>query len=81
MQDTRNPKRDLRRYNLQKGVVAFAVLGLALGTLGISETFGQASVRSASSGQVGQNPIQVENAKQGTTDWMLTNQYIEPDTW
>ena len=28
-----------------------------------------------------QNVIQLENAKPGTRDWMLTNTYIDPDTW
>ncbi|MCP4313622.1 MAG: hypothetical protein GY790_20405 [Bacteroidetes bacterium] len=28
-----------------------------------------------------QNLIQIENARPGTRDWMLTNTYIDPDTW
>jgi len=28
-----------------------------------------------------ENIIQIENAKPGTRDWMLTNTYIDPDTW
>ena len=28
-----------------------------------------------------ENLIQIENAKPGTTDWILTNTYIDPDTW
>ena len=27
------------------------------------------------------NIIHLENAKPGTTDWILTNTYIDPDTW
>jgi len=27
------------------------------------------------------NLIQIENAKPGTRDWLLTNTYIDPDTW
>ena len=30
--------------------------------------------------QFGAPPCQIENAKPGTRDWMLTNTYIDPDT-
>ena len=72
MNESPNPKHGLHRRDLLKGA-AVASIGLASGTLGISNAFGQAPV--------GRNPIQLENAKPGTRDWMLTNHYIDPDTW
>ena len=70
MQDSRNPERGIRRRDLHKGAAA-AGLGLAFGTHGISEAFGQTSA--------GANRIESENAKPGTRDWMLTKTDITDD--
>ncbi|MDG2255255.1 MAG: hypothetical protein P8L49_09880, partial [Opitutaceae bacterium] len=78
MKDSPNSKRGLHRRKLIKGA-AIASLGLALGTVGVSNLYGQSP--STGSGRSGSNPIQIENAKPGTRDWLLTNQYIDPDTW
>jgi len=70
MNESHNPKRSIHRRDLLKGAAAVS-LGLASGALGIPKTFGQASV--------GANRIQLENAKPGTRDWMLTNTLTDPE--
>ena len=64
MKDSDNPKHGIHRRDLLKGVTA-ASLGLATGAISVSNLFGQ-------SPSTGSNPIQIENAKPGTRDWMLT---------
>ena len=72
MKNPSNPKHGIHRRDLLKGISA-AGLGLASGAIGIPKALGQSTVP--------KNPIQIENAKPGTRDWLLTNQYIDPDTW
>ena len=69
MNESQNPKHGIHRRDLLKGVTA-AGFGLATGTIGIPKAFAQSP--SASSGRVGSNLIQLENAKPGTRDWMLS---------
>ncbi len=68
MKDSNNSKSSIHRRDLLKGITAVS-LGLALGALGILKTFGQVSV--------GGNSIELENAKPGTRDWMLTKTDID----
>ena len=74
MNESSNP--NLPRRDLIKGVAA-AGLGLAAGALSPSGAFAQTNVSTKGK----RNRIQLENAKPGTRDWLLTNQYIDPDTW
>lgn len=69
-------KSGFSRRNLLKGV-ATAGLGLAAGSVGAQQLFGNTNVTNNKI----RNRIQEENAKPGTRDWMLTNTYIDPDTW
>ena len=73
MKELPHSQNGLHRRDMIKGVAA-AGLGLAAGSVGVSSLYGQSS-------STGSNPIQIENAKPGTRDWLLTNQYIDPDTW
>jgi hypothetical protein len=72
MNESNNPKHGIHRRDLLKAASA-ASLGLATGAIGIPKSFGQASVS--------KNRIQIENEKPGTRDWLITNHYIDPDTW
>lgn len=72
MKDSNDSRHSIHRRDFIKGGTTIG-LGLASGVLGIPKTFGQASVE--------ENAIQRENAKPGTRDWLLTNTYIDPDTW
>jgi hypothetical protein len=74
--ESQNPKPGLHRRDLLKGAAA-ASLGLATGAISVSKLYGQTQ----GSGSSGRNLIRTENAKPGTRDWMLTNTYIDPDTW
>ena len=71
MNKLENPSAGLNRRDLLKSGVA----GLAL-TAGA-----QIPTLTAAAAPKGDNPIVKENAKPGTKDWLLTNQYIDPDTW
>ncbi len=64
MNESHDPKHGIHRRDLLKGVTA-ASLGLATGAISVSNLYGQ-------SPSTGSNPIQIENAKPGTRDWMLT---------
>ncbi len=66
----------LSRRNLIKGTAA-AVVGLASGALRPT----LAAEDSPSSKTAAPDLIRRENAKPGTRDWLLTNTYIDPDTW
>ncbi|MCE2434816.1 MAG: hypothetical protein J4F29_18110, partial [Candidatus Latescibacteria bacterium] len=66
----------LHRRDLIKGVAA-ASLGLAAGTFGATQVYGNSNVSKSKR----RNRIQIENARRGTRDWLLTNAYIDPDTW
>ena len=87
MKNSKNSKHSIHRRDFIKGSAA-ASLGITSGLLGIPNTFGQSSNPSTEpvlsltkgSGQRA-NAIQLENAKPGTRDWVLTNTYIDPDTW
>ena len=87
MKNSKNSKHSIHRRDFIKGSAA-ASLGITSGLLGIPNTFGQSSNPSTEpvlsltkgSGQKA-NAIQLENAKPGTRDWLLTNTYIDPDTW
>ena len=59
---------EMSRRALIKGATA-AGLALAAGMPNASAAPAKSSV------------IQRENAKPGTKDWMLTNVWIDPDTW
>jgi hypothetical protein len=72
MEDSNNPKHGIHRRDLLKGVTA-AGLGLATGALNAPNIFGQSSVK--------KNSIQIENAKPGTRDWLITNHYFDTETW
>ena len=69
MKDPKKPKHGIHRRDLLKGVTA-ASLGLATGAVSVPNLLGQSP--SAGAGQSGSNSIQIENAKPGTRDWMLT---------
>ena len=61
----------LNRRDALKGVgVAATSLALASGAFGIPKTFGQTSI--------GENMIELENAKPGTRGWLLTNTRTDP---
>ena len=66
----------LSRRDLIKGTAA-AVVGLASGALRPT----LAAEDSPSSKTAARDMIRRENEKPGTRDWMLTNTYIDPDTW
>ena len=57
----------LNRRDLIKGVAA-ASLGLAAGTFGAPQLYGNSNVSKSKR----RNRIQLENARRGTRDWMLT---------
>lgn len=67
MSDSSNPNRHIHRRDLLKGVTV-AGLGLATGAIAPSGAFAQSSVSKKGK----RNPIQKENAKPGTRDWMLS---------
>jgi len=67
MQNSRKPRGGLNRRDIVKGVT-LAGLGLAAGGLSPSSVFAQAHVSKKGK----HNLIQLENAKPGTRDWMLT---------
>jgi hypothetical protein len=67
MNKSRDSQRGIDRRDMIKETAA-AGLGLAAGALGQSQAFASAKV--PSSGQ--KNRIQLENAKPGTRDWLLT---------
>ena len=72
MKNSSDPKHGIQRRDLLKGAAAVAGIGLTSGVptlLGQSPSTGSLQV---GSGQSGSNPIQIENAKRGTRDWMLT---------
>jgi len=69
-------KRGIHRRDLLKGAAA-ASLGMATGAIGAQKAFGKAPLASSP----GRDLIRKENAKPGTRDWLLTNHYIDPDTW
>jgi hypothetical protein len=77
--NSKDSKHSIHRRDFIKGSAA-ASFGITSGLLGIPNTFGQSSNPSTDSGQKA-NAIQLENAKPGTRDWLLTNTYIDPDTW
>ena len=52
MSESNNPKHNIHRRDILKGATV-ASLALATGAIGVPKTFGQASARSTSSGQVG----------------------------
>ena len=87
MKNSKNSKHSIHRRDFIKGSAA-ASLGITSGLLGVPNAFGQSSNPSTEpvlsltkgSGQRA-NAIQLENAKPGTRDWVLTNTYIDPDTW
>jgi hypothetical protein len=65
-------KSGLSRRDLLKGIAA----------AGMAFTAGaQIPTLTAAAAPTGDNPIRKENAKPGTKDWILTNTYIDPDTW
>ena len=66
----------LSRRELIKGTAA-AVVGFASGALRPT----LAAEDSPSSKTAARDLIRRENAKPGTRDWLLTNTYIDPDTW
>ena len=68
MNQSNNPKRGIHRRDLIKGATA-ASIGLAAGSMGIPNSFGQAPVSNSARRKL----IQIENAKPGTRDWQLTN--------
>ncbi|MCH8217513.1 MAG: hypothetical protein IH892_12180 [Planctomycetes bacterium] len=68
--DEQNP--GLSRRDLLKSAAA---AGMAF-TSGV-----QGTPQTAAAAPTGDNRITKENAKPGTRDWMLTNTYIDPDTW
>jgi len=68
--DKQNP--GLSRRDLLKSAAA---AGMAF-TAGV-----QGTPQTAAAALTGDNRIRKENAKPGTRDWMLTNTYIDPDTW
>lgn len=68
MMDRKNLARTVRRRDMIKGA---AVAGLAF-------SYGTPSAGAAVAAD---NPIVEENAKPGTRDWLITNHYIDPDTW
>ena len=70
MSESHNSKSGIHRRDLIKGAAAVS-LGLASGSFGIPKAFGQ--------GQVGSNLIQLENAKPGTRDWMLTRALVDDE--
>jgi hypothetical protein len=70
MNESNNHKHSIHRRDLLKGA---AGLGLAAGAFGVPNIFGQSSVK--------KNSIQIENAKPGTRDWLITNHYFDPETW
>jgi len=72
MKESHNPQRGIHRRDMIKGTAA---AGLAL-TAGA-----QIPTLTAAAAPKGDNPITKENAKPGTRDWLLTNTYIDPDTW
>ena len=71
MNESENPNSSLSRRDLLKS--GAASLAFATGV--------QIPTRKAAAAPTGDNPIRKENAKPGTRDWMLTNTYIDPDTW
>ena len=75
MNEPYHAKNGLHRRDLIKGVTA-ASLGLAAGSMGIPELLSQAPVSNSSK----RNLIQIENAKPGTRDWLLTNTFTDPVT-
>ena len=77
--NSKDSKQTIDRRDFIKGSAATS-LGLTTGLLGIPSSFGQLPNPSISLGHRS-NAIQLENAKPGTRDWMLTNTYIDPDTW
>ncbi|MCH8217514.1 MAG: hypothetical protein IH892_12185, partial [Planctomycetes bacterium] len=71
MNESVNPNSSLSRRDLLKS--GAASLAFAAGA--------QIPTRKAAAAPTGDNPITKENAKPGTKDWLLTNTYIDPDTW
>ena len=76
MNESNDPKSGLHRRDLIKGVTA-AGLGMASGAISVPNLLGQ--IPSVGSGQPGSNLIQIENAKPGTRDWLLTNTFTDPE--
>ena len=74
MNNSNDSKRGLYRRDLLKGAAA-ASLGIATGAFAAPKDSGKPSKSPKS------DLIRRENAKPGTRDWMLTNVYIDPDTW
>ena len=74
--ESNNRPGGLHRRDLLKGVAA-ASLVFATGAFGTP----QVAANSPVSSKKGRDMIRRENAKPGTRDWMLTNTYIDPDTW
>ena len=78
MNESNESKLSMNRRDALKGVAAVS-LGFAVGAYGAP----QESVSSprSSSPSPGRDLIRRENEKPGTRDWLLTNTYIDPDTW
>ncbi len=72
MNESENLNTGISRRDL---LTSAAAAGLAF-TAGIDST-----PLTAAAAPTGDNRITKENAKPGTRDWLLTNTYIDPDTW
>ena len=74
MNNSNDSKRGLYRRDLLKGAAA-ASLGIATGAFAAPKDSGKPSKSPK------RDLIRRENDKPGTRDWLLTNTYIDPDTW
>ncbi len=69
---------NLNRWEALEGVAAARVLATGGST---AYRAPQEADPSPSSSSPGRDLIRRENEKPGTCDWLLTNSYIDPDTW
>ena len=76
MNESNESKLSMNRHDALKGMTAVS-LALAAGAYGTPKE----SAPSPSSSSPGRDLIRRENEKPGTRDWLLTNTYIDPDTW
>jgi len=76
MNESNESKLSMNRHDALKGMTAVS-LALAAGAYGTPKE----SAPSPSSSSPGRDLIRRENEKPGTRDWLLTNTYIDLDTW
>ena len=80
MNESSASKHNLNRREALEGVAAASLGPLATGASRAYRAPQEADP-SPSSSSPGRDLIRRENEKPGTCDWLLTNTYIDPDTW